>query len=73
MPVVVASMFGLAAMGVQSAAVRLLMRGVASTNLMTTNTSQIPIDATQQAWARLYRDDGSAEVADQREVRCRRL
>ena len=38
---VAASMFGLAAMGVQSALVRLLMRGVASTNVMTTNTSQI--------------------------------
>jgi uncharacterized membrane protein YoaK (UPF0700 family) len=71
--VVVASMFGLAAMGVQSAAVRLLMRGVASTNVMTTNTSQIAIDATQLAWALLYRDDASAEIADQREVRRRRL
>jgi uncharacterized membrane protein YoaK (UPF0700 family) len=73
MPVVVASMFGLAAMGVQSAAVRLLMRGVASTNVMTTNTSEIAIDATQLAWARLYRDDAAAEIADQREVRRRRL
>src|SRR5262249_28762224 len=50
-PVVAASMFGLGAMGAQSAAVRLLMRGVASTNVMTTNTSQIAIDATQLAWA----------------------
>jgi uncharacterized membrane protein YoaK (UPF0700 family) len=72
-PVVIASMFGLAAMGVQSAAVRLSMRGVASTNVMTTNTSQIAIDATQLAFARLYRDDASAEIADQREVRRRRL
>ena len=53
-PVVAASMFGLAAMGVQSALVRLLMRGVASSNVMTTNTSQIAIDATQLAWARLW-------------------
>jgi uncharacterized membrane protein YoaK (UPF0700 family) len=72
-PVVVASLIGLAAMGVQSAAVRLLMRGVASTNVMTTNTSQIAIDATQLVWAWLYRDGGSAEIADQREVRRRRL
>ena len=72
-PVVVASMFGLAAMGVQSAAVRLLMRGVASTNVMTTNTSEIAIDATQLAWARLFRDGAAAEIADQREVRRRRL
>jgi uncharacterized membrane protein YoaK (UPF0700 family) len=72
-PVVVASMFGLAAMGVQSATVRLLMRGVASTNVMTTNTSQIAIDATQLAWGRLYRNDASAEIADQRAVRRQRL
>jgi uncharacterized membrane protein YoaK (UPF0700 family) len=55
---IAASMFGLAAMGVQSALVRLLMRGVASTNVMTTNTSQIAIDATQLAFARRCgRDD----------------
>jgi uncharacterized membrane protein YoaK (UPF0700 family) len=42
-----AAMFGLAAMGVQSALVRLLMKETASTNVMTTNTSQIAIDATQ--------------------------
>jgi uncharacterized membrane protein YoaK (UPF0700 family) len=71
-PVVAASMFGLAAMGVQSALVRLLMRGVASTNVMTTNTSQIAIDATQLAWARLYRDE-SAEIARQHEVCRQRL
>ncbi len=72
-PVVAASMFGLAAMGVQSASVRLLMRGVASTNVMTTNTSQIAVDATQLVWARLFRDDASAEIAHRREVRRRRL
>src|SRR5260370_1441748 len=52
-PVVAASMFGLAAMGVQSALVRLLMRGVASTNVMTTNTTQIAIDPPHPAWAPL--------------------
>jgi len=71
--VVAASMFGLAAMGVQSALVRLLMRGVASSNVMTTNTSQIAIDATQLAWARLWGNDGSAEIAHQHEVCRRRL
>jgi uncharacterized membrane protein YoaK (UPF0700 family) len=45
--VVVASLLGLFAMGIQSAAVRLLMKGVASTNVMTTNTTQIAIDATE--------------------------
>jgi uncharacterized membrane protein YoaK (UPF0700 family) len=72
-PVVAASMFGLAAMGVQSALVRLLMRGVASTNVMTTNTTQIAIDATQLAWARLRGNDESPEIAHQREVCRRRL
>jgi len=45
--VVVASLLGLFAMGTQSATVRLLMRRVASTNVMTTNTTQIAIDATE--------------------------
>jgi len=72
-PVVAASMFGLAAMGVQSALVRLLMRGVASTNVMTTNTSQIAIDATQLAWARLFRNDESVEMVHHREACRRRL
>jgi uncharacterized membrane protein YoaK (UPF0700 family) len=70
---VAASMFGLAAMGVQSALVRLLMRGVASTNVMTTNTTQIAIDATQLAWAWLCRDAESAETIRQREVCRQRL
>jgi uncharacterized membrane protein YoaK (UPF0700 family) len=41
-----AAFLGLAAMGVQSAMVRLLMNGVASTNVMTTNTTQLAIDCT---------------------------
>ena len=41
---VVAAMLGLSAMGVQSALVRLLMPGVASTNVMTTNTTLFAID-----------------------------
>jgi uncharacterized membrane protein YoaK (UPF0700 family) len=72
-PVVAASMFGLAAMGAQNASVRLLMRGTASTNVMSTNTSLIAIDSTKLVWARLFRDDASAEIAHQREVRRRRL
>jgi uncharacterized membrane protein YoaK (UPF0700 family) len=51
--VVVASLLGLFAMGTQSATVRLLMRSVASTNVMTTNTTQIAIDATELVLARL--------------------
>jgi len=41
-----AALLGLAAMGVQSAMVRLLMHSPASTNVMTTNSTQIAIDCT---------------------------
>jgi uncharacterized membrane protein YoaK (UPF0700 family) len=69
---VAASMFGLAAMGVQSALVRLLMKGVASTNVMTTNTTQITIDATQLLLLRMCPGGvDSAETSRQHEV-CRR-
>jgi uncharacterized membrane protein YoaK (UPF0700 family) len=44
---VVASLSGLFAMGMQSAIVRLLMKNVASTNVMTTNTTQVAIDAAE--------------------------
>jgi uncharacterized membrane protein YoaK (UPF0700 family) len=42
-----ASVLGVMAMGVQSALVRLLMRGVASTNVMTTNTTLASIELAQ--------------------------
>lgn len=38
------ALFGLAAMGVQSAAVRLLLSSSGSTNVMTTNTTQLSIE-----------------------------
>lgn len=44
---ITASLFGVAAMGVQSALVKLLMRDANSTNVMTTNTSQAAIDVGQ--------------------------
>jgi len=44
---IVALLFGMAAMGAQSAMVRLLMRDVASTNVMTTNTAPLAINATE--------------------------
>jgi uncharacterized membrane protein YoaK (UPF0700 family) len=44
---VVALLFGIAAMGAQSALVRLLMRSVASTNVMTTNTTLLAINAAE--------------------------
>jgi uncharacterized membrane protein YoaK (UPF0700 family) len=45
-----ASVFGLAAMGVQSAFVRLILSGP-STNVMTTNTTQLVIEMTKLALA----------------------
>jgi len=63
--VVVASLLGLFAMGTQSATVRLLMRSVASTNVMTTNTTQVAIDATELvlAWKAGRRAPADAAVA----------
>jgi uncharacterized membrane protein YoaK (UPF0700 family) len=60
-----ASLLGLFAMGTQSAAVRLLMKNVASTNVMTTNTTQIAIDGTELlfAWQALRRAPADAAVA----------
>jgi uncharacterized membrane protein YoaK (UPF0700 family) len=50
-PALLAAAFGLLAMGVQSAAVRLTLRGVPSTNVMTSNTTQLAIDVAQWAMA----------------------
>jgi uncharacterized membrane protein YoaK (UPF0700 family) len=44
---IVALLCGMAAMGAQSALVRLLMRGVNSTNVMTTNTTLLAINAAE--------------------------
>jgi uncharacterized membrane protein YoaK (UPF0700 family) len=52
---VLASLFGLGAMGVQSAFVRLFMHGMPSTSVMTTNTTQAAIDATAVLLARIVR------------------
>ena len=62
----VAGMFGLGAMGVQSAFVRLLMANTPSTNVMTTNTTQLAIDATEVLLARLWtgRSGGFPTSAD---------
>jgi uncharacterized membrane protein YoaK (UPF0700 family) len=61
--VTAASLLGLFAMGTQSATVRLLMRDVASTNVMTTNTTQIGIDATELAFAWKARRRAPADAA----------
>jgi len=44
---IVAGTLGIAAMGMQSALVRLMMRGTPSTNVMTTNTTQAALDLAQ--------------------------
>jgi len=56
------AMLGLSAMGVQSAMVRLLMPGVASTNVMTTNTTLFAIDAGELllGWHGRRRSDAAA-------------
>lgn len=61
--VLLASMFGLAAMGVQSAAVRMLSGGAGSTNVMTTNTTQAAIDATEWALAWFARKSAPHDAA----------
>jgi uncharacterized membrane protein YoaK (UPF0700 family) len=60
-----AAVLGLAAMGVQSALVRLLLPGVASTNVMTTNTTLVAVEATETAvaWRRMRRSSGDSEAA----------
>jgi uncharacterized membrane protein YoaK (UPF0700 family) len=49
----VAGLLGLCAMGVQSGFVRLLLRGVPSTNVMTTNVTNLAIDTTVLLLGRL--------------------
>lgn len=44
---IITLMFGMTAMGAQSAIVRLLMRGMPSTNVMTTNTTMLAINAAE--------------------------
>ncbi|MGD9921908.1 MAG: YoaK family protein [Pseudorhodoplanes sp.] len=48
-----AGLLSAAAMGVQSTLVRLLLRGVPQTNVMTGNSTQLAIDATELIYARL--------------------
>ena len=69
LPGLAVAMLGIAAMGVQSAHVRLLIKGAPSTNVMTTNTTQLAIDLTQIALAswrwrpRAANDNEAAAVA----------
>lgn len=66
----VPALLAMAAMGVQSATVRLLMTGTPSTNVMTTNTSQLAIDVTETVVGLFRR---RPDEADQRAAIRRRL
>ena len=63
---ILASIFGLSAMGVQSALVRLLGKGVPSTNVMTTNTVQFAIAVTEAVltWGARRRAPGDVALAE---------
>lgn len=66
LPGLAVAMSGIAAMGVQSAQVRLMIKGAPSTNVMTTNTTQVAIDATRVAlasWRWRPRADNDNEAA----------
>src|SRR5208282_884416 len=57
---IVAGLFAAMAMGTQSVIVRLLMRGIPQTNVMTGNMTQLGISSTELllAWRRYARDPG---------------
>jgi uncharacterized membrane protein YoaK (UPF0700 family) len=72
--VLAASLFGLAAMGVQSALVRLVAKGFPSTNVMTMNTTQLAIDTAELAmtWRAARRAPADAAItAEYAQVRGR--
>jgi uncharacterized membrane protein YoaK (UPF0700 family) len=59
----IAGLLSAAAMGVQSALVRLLLRGVPQTNVMTGNSTQLAIDATELVYARFRPRQTEADAA----------
>lgn len=67
--VAASALLGIAAMGVQSAMVRLFLRGVPSTNVMTTNTTQLAIDITTAFLAQGGKSTDAAEVRQRRDAR----
>ena len=62
---ILAGVLAAMAMGTQSVIVRLLMRGIPQTNVMTGNMTQLGIAATELllAWGRCRRDPGNAAQA----------
>ncbi len=71
-PAVVTLLFGMAAMGVQSAMVRLLLRATPSTNVMTTNTTQLAIDTAEALLGIIARRRASSIISDARATQARR-
>jgi uncharacterized membrane protein YoaK (UPF0700 family) len=74
-PAMLAALLGLSAMGSQSALVRLLAIGAYSTNVMTTNMTQIAIDTAEFFLARraLRRDPAQTDASAQLAATRRRL
>jgi uncharacterized membrane protein YoaK (UPF0700 family) len=72
---IVAGVFGAMAMGTQSVAVRLLLRGVPQTNVMTGNMTQVGIETTEliKAWRRCARDPGDLDASHEFAIARRRL
>jgi uncharacterized membrane protein YoaK (UPF0700 family) len=70
---VVAGAFAAMAMGAQSVVVRLLMRGIPQTNVMTGNMTQLGIETTEliRSWRRQARQPDEAHVHDFLAVRAR--
>jgi uncharacterized membrane protein YoaK (UPF0700 family) len=71
---IIAGVFAAMAMGTQSVVVRLLMRGIPQTNVMTGNMTQLGIETTELfwVWRRCARDPGSsADARDFIAVRAR--
>jgi uncharacterized membrane protein YoaK (UPF0700 family) len=64
---VLAGAFGAMAMGTQSVIVRLLMRGIPQTNVMTGNMTQLGIEATELllAWRRRARDPNDRDTEEE--------
>lgn len=61
--VAAAGLLSAAAMGVQSTLVRLLLRGVPQTNVMTGNSTQLAIDATEIVYAKIRPKRVAADAA----------
>jgi uncharacterized membrane protein YoaK (UPF0700 family) len=70
---IIAGAFAAMAMGAQSVVVRLLMRGIPQTNVMTGNMTQLGIETTEliRAWRRCAREPDEAHVRDFIAVRAR--